>query len=291
MDRTHLLIVSFAVSIALLVPSGAWPYEPTGVDQLEGVDDVELAPADGPNGQYAVLNDDGEIEIRISQVNPYADSSGISVGTVRTLPRIFTATNTGSTPVSVWITDDVDALQYVYGEKAVESIEEPANRVTVGPNESVDVGIRIDARDEAAVERADSFVVHASRVETDRVPSGGADPSATPEPTDASTPTRSGETPAPPTATEGDSPTVTSIPDGTNTSTVTPTPTEETVSTPTASVSPPSAATPQPPALDGDRPGPTGVSGVSSTATGALVALLALVVGLHVTLRRAERTS
>jgi len=294
MNRTHLLVVTFVVSIALLVSTAA-SLSSTGVDQLDGVEGVELAPANGSNGEFAVLNDDGEIEIRIGQRNPYVDIDGISGGTVRTVPAIFTVTNTGTTPVSVWITDDADALQYVRGEDGAESVEERANRVALDPSETVDVGLRIDARDQGGVERADSFVIHASRVETDRPPSDGAQASATLEPTDGPrptpTPTPVDETPPSPTATDGDGPTAAPTDDLTNTPSETSTPDERAVSTPTPTVSAPPPETPQPPALDGDQPSTRGLGGVSSTVTGAVVALLALVAVVFALLRGAQRVS
>jgi hypothetical protein len=319
MDRTHLLIVAFAVSIALLVPSGAWPYDPTGVDRPDEMDDIVLAPADGANGEYAVINGDGEIEILIGEMNPYVDTEGVSKGSVSTIPRIFTVTNAGSESATVWITDDVDALQYVRGDQEYESVEGRPNRVTLGPNETVGIGLTIDARDEVAVKRADSFSVHASGIKTDRP---GSEPSETSdggrigetssEPTSVVSTTVSEETA---TSTPGPDETVTgtgslsdatetsttsadgdgrsrALTDGeTNTPTVTPTPAEESALTPTQTVSAPPPESRQSTANEQNRQVAGGITTGSSTVTGLFIILLALLAVLLTLLRRVQRES
>lgn len=294
MDRSRLLFVALAVSIALLVPSGAWPYDPTGVDRPEEMADVELAPADGPNGEYAVLNGDDEIEILIGDVNPYVDADGVSQGSVSTAPHIFTITNTGSTAVSAWITHDVDALRYIRGDSEYESIEGRSNRATLGPNETVSVGLQIDARDDIGVDHADSFTVHASRIETDRPAtdqsvSSGRDQSSVTTRSSASgkivttsPPVSDGaasdKTEAPPTLAGSDSQTATP----TSGETDTPTQARGGISTPTTTVSAPLPASRQPPSSERNQSIASGFGAVSSSAMGTLIALLSLVVLLAV---------
>jgi len=331
MNRTHLLIVALAVSIALLVPTGAWPYDPTGVDRPDEMEDIELAPATDANGEYAVINGDGEIEILIGDMNPYVDTEGVSQGSVSTIPRIFTARNTGSATVAVWITDDVDALQYVRGEREYESVEGRPNRVTLGPNETVGIGLTIDARDEVAVERADSFSVHVAGVETDRPGSGpsetgdrgrtgetSSEPSsgistATPsgdvattstavseetvapppesDETDTGTGSLSDATEAPPTSADSDGRSRTSRDDGTNTPTVTPTPTEESARIPTQTVSAPPPESRQSPAQEENRQVAGGITTGRSVVTGLFLVLLALLAVLLTLRRRVRRES
>jgi len=319
MDRTHLLIVAFAVSIALLVPSGAWPYDPTGADRPDEMDDIVLAPADGANGEYAVINGDDEIEILIGEMNPYVDTEGVSKGSVSTIPRIFTVTNAGSESVTVWITDDIDVLQYIRGAQEYESVEGRPNRVTLGPNETVDIGLTIDARDEVAVKRADSFSVHASGIKTDRP---GSEPSETSdggqigetssEPTSVVSTTVSEETA---TSTPGPDETVTgtgnlsdatetstmsadgdgrsrALTDGeTNTPTVTPTPAEESALTPTQTVLVPSAESRQSPVNEENRRTATGARTGSFVVRGLLVILLALLAAVLALFRQAREES
>jgi len=208
-NRNHLLVVALVLSLALLVPTGAAPFDSLDADQPEGMENIELAPADGPNGDYAVLNDDGEIEILVSDENPAVDSGGVSAGGTTILTGVFTITDTGETGREVWITDGADAVQFIRDDGS--SIEGHENSVDLAPGETVRVGLRIDASDEAAVEDLNNFSVTAGIPET---------PTATPTETATATDTA--------TATETQ----------TGTPTVTPTPTQtsgEGTATPTES--------------------------------------------------------
>ena len=306
MDRTHLLIVAFAVSIALLVPSSAWPYDPTGVDRPDEMDDIVLAPADGANGEYAVINGDGEIEILIGEMNPYVDTEGVSKGSVSTIPRIFTVTNAGSESVTVWITDDVDALQYVRGDQEYESVEGRPNRVTLGPNETVGIGLTIDARDEVAVKRADSFSVHASGIKTDRRETDQSEPTSVvsttvseeaatstpgPDETVTGTGSLSDATETSTTSADGDGRSRALTDGETNTPTVTPTPAEEGVLTQTQTVSAPSTESRQSPANERNRRTATGARTGSLAVRGLLVFLLAVLAVVLALLREAREES
>lgn len=219
MNRNHLLIVALVLSLALLVPTGAAPFDSLDADQPEGMENVELAPADGPNGDYAVLNDDGEIEILVSDENPAVDSGGVSAGGTTILTGVFTITDTGETGREVWITDGADAVQFIRDDGS--SIEGHENSVDLAPGETVRVGLRIDASDEAAVEDLNNFSVEAGIPET---------PTATPTATDTATATE--------TSSEGSVETETATETETGTPTVTPTPTQtsgEGTATPTES--------------------------------------------------------
>ena len=217
MNRNHLLVVALVLSLALLVPTGAAPFDSLDADQPEGMENIELAPADGPNGDYAVLNDDGEIEILISDENPAVDSGGVSAGGTTILTGVFTITDTGETGREVWITDGADAVQLIRDDGS--SIEGHENSVDLAPSETVRVGLRIDASDEAAVEDLNNFSVTAGIPET---------PTATPTETATATETSS----------EGSVETETPTETQTGTPTVTPTPTQtsgEGTATPTES--------------------------------------------------------
>ena len=306
MDRTHLLIVAFAVSIALLVPSGAWPYDPTGVDRPDEMDDIVLAPADGANGEYAVINGDGEIEILIGEMNPYVDTEGVSKGSVSTIPRIFTVTNAGSESVAVWITDDIDALQYVRGDQEYESVEGRPNRMTLGPNETVGIGLTIDARDEVAVKRADSFSVHASGIKTDRRETDQSEPTSVvsttvseetatsmsgPDETVTGTGSLSDATETSTTSADGDGRSRALTDGETNTPTVTPTPAEESALTPTQTVLVPSVESRQSPVNEENRRTATGARAGSFVVRGLLVVLLALLAVVLALFRQAREES
>jgi len=220
-NRNHLLVVALVLSLALLVPTGAAPFDSLDADQPEGMENIELAPADGPNGDYAVLNDDGEIEILISDENPAVDSGGVSAGGTTILTGVFTITDTGETGREVWITDGADAVQFIRDDGS--SIEGHENSVDLAPGETVRVGLRIDASDEAAVEDLNNFSVTAGIPET---------------PTATETATATDTATATETSSEGSVETETPTETQTGTPTVTPTPTQtsgEGTATPTES--------------------------------------------------------
>jgi hypothetical protein len=145
----------------MLVPTGAVPFAALGTDRPSGMANVELSPADGPHGDYAVLNEDGEIELLLSEENPYIDHEGVLGGSETSIPRVFNITYTGTDSVRVWLTDDTDAIRFFHGADHTDSIEGEGNRVTLDADETVSVGLWIDSSDAEDVERVDSFEVHA----------------------------------------------------------------------------------------------------------------------------------
>lgn len=157
----------------LLVAAGSLAFA-TGATVLDGEADtladdrVAIQPADGPNGDYAYLNEDDEIAIDVSASNPNLRNSsfeGVNVDSRGTIDDVFTITYTADEVARVWITqngDDGDGnLTFVHEDG---SIENATNAVTLGPNESVSVGLRFDTHDAEAGTRlgADEFSIHAN---------------------------------------------------------------------------------------------------------------------------------
>jgi hypothetical protein len=94
MKRAVLAFVAVGVAVALLVPTMESPqFESTGTDRPS--ENLVMEPADGPNGDYAVLNEEDEIELLLTDANPDVEAEGINDGGVTPIPRVFTITYTG----------------------------------------------------------------------------------------------------------------------------------------------------------------------------------------------------
>jgi len=161
MRRKILLFGALAGAVLLVVSTGAVTQQ--SGDTVEGTD-IVLRPADGPNGDYALMND-GEIELRFGPDNPDVDGDGVNAGTVTPVHRVFTITYTGDQGAEVYLTDGNDDITFYRGDDTGESLEGAENAVELGPEERVAVGVLIDARDGTSVENVDDFTVHANVTE------------------------------------------------------------------------------------------------------------------------------
>ena len=134
-------------------------------------DRLAVQPADGPNGDYAYLNDDDEIAIDISAANPKLgpDFEGINPDALAEADGVFTITYTAERYAYVWIEHDGgDAVTFTADGR---SIEGESNNVTLGPNQTVAVGLAIDSHGKVAGERLapDEFTIRAKLAEPDDV--------------------------------------------------------------------------------------------------------------------------
>jgi hypothetical protein len=166
------------VYVLLLVAAGSLAFA-TGAAVVDGPadtvadGDLQIQPADGPNGRYAYLNDDEEIEIDVSASNPnIRDPSfeGVNVGSTGRIDGVFEITYTGDEYAHVWIGDEGEKVTFVADG---DSIEGEPNNVTLAPNESVTVGLALDASDAAAGTQlgADEFSIEAKLAEPDEAAS------------------------------------------------------------------------------------------------------------------------
>ncbi|MFC7075482.1 hypothetical protein [Haloarcula halophila] len=180
--RTLVLVAVLALaSVVLLVPTGAAPFTQSGTDSITG--EVHLAPAEGPNGRYAVLDEDGEIEIVVDESNPYADADGVKENATTRIDDVFTITYTGAEQAKVWLTNDAEDVRFYRSGGAASTLEREDKAVVLGPNATVHVGLRIDTRGNHDVEQADSFTVHAEAPdESTPAPAETPEPTPTPEP-------------------------------------------------------------------------------------------------------------
>jgi len=150
---------SFMFATGAVVVSG--PADTVADDRLT------VQPADGPNGDYAYLNDDNEITIDISPGNPNLpnDFDGVNADTLAATGSVFTITYTADEYARIWIDNPEENTTFVTDGG---SIEGEANNVTLRPNESVAVGLRIDARSEAGTTvGGDDFSINALVVDSE----------------------------------------------------------------------------------------------------------------------------
>lgn len=175
MPRTALLVVAALATAAVLVPTGAVPFDTTGSDSVTG--ELVLRPADGPNGDYAVLNEDDEIELLLTGANPSVDGDGVNADSVTPLPRVFTITYTGEGSAEVWLTDDADDVRFYRGGDSDDTLEGREHSVVLSGEESIAVGLRVDTRGDHDVADAGSFTIHGEAVDDATGESDGDEPS------------------------------------------------------------------------------------------------------------------
>jgi len=245
--------------VALVVVAGGLAVSTVAYDGGDEIaDDVVVAPHDGPNGEYAALDDDGELELTVTDTSPDARTA---------LDDVFNITNTGESNVRVWIEDDSDRVDfYTTDGDARRSVEGSDDSRILGTNETVEVGlsVRSGAADETLLEEITFSIEPAGPTPTETQ-------TGTPTETSTATPTETAsETPTPtvtetPTATEAPpetpSPTPTEAPTDTPTSTPTETPTDTSTPTPTET------STPTPTETSTDPPAPTDTSTPGGTST------------------------
>ncbi|EMA61796.1 CARDB domain-containing protein [Halorubrum lipolyticum] len=164
--RTLFLALILVAAGSLILTTGAAVLD--GPADTFADDDIAVQPADGPNGDYAYLNDDDEIVVDVSASNPNlpADFEGVNPDALASADGVFTITYTGDEYARVWIEHGGENVTFVTDGG---SIEGKANNATLGPNQTVAVGLEIDARGAAAGTQlgADEFSINATSVGPD----------------------------------------------------------------------------------------------------------------------------
>ena len=143
--RTLALALLGIAAVSLAFATGAAMLDgpaDTGVDER-----LAVQPADGPNGNYSYLNDDDEIVVDISATNPNLppDFEGVNPDALASADGVFTITYTADERAHVWINNGEDDGSVTFTADG-DSIEGESNGVTLGPDESVAIGLNIDAR-------------------------------------------------------------------------------------------------------------------------------------------------
>ncbi len=106
-----------------------------------------LQPADGPNGAYAT-DKNGKLHVSLSEMadgDDGADGAGVNPGAKTTVTNVFTITNQGPQPVSVWLAADSDTVSFERGDSG-RSIETKAHAVELSPGKTVAVSLAIDTQ-------------------------------------------------------------------------------------------------------------------------------------------------
>ncbi|ELZ59389.1 MULTISPECIES: DUF1102 domain-containing protein [Halorubrum] len=143
-----------AIAIVLLAAAATALAFATGAAVVDGPADrfaeerLAVQPADGPNGNYAYLNDD-EIVVDVSASNPNLgpDFEGVNPDALASADGVFEITYTADEYARVWIDHAEENVTFVADGR---SIEGRSNNVTLGPNETVAVGLRVDTHGAAA---------------------------------------------------------------------------------------------------------------------------------------------
>jgi hypothetical protein len=128
--RTGVLAVAVVVALALAVPTVAMTQG--GEDDIDGK--VTIAPADGPNGEYAAV-EDGELRVDFDRLNDEA---------VTTAHNVVNVTSTMNETVEVWVAADANESVTVYEGDDTEATLSRNRTRTMEPGESILVGFEVD---------------------------------------------------------------------------------------------------------------------------------------------------
>ena len=130
----HRIVAVLFVVAVVAVPATA--AVTMGTDDIDGK--VELAPAEGPNGEYAVL-EDGELRIDFDSLNDRGTT---------TVDDVVTITASTDEPVTLWVTTDLGGHVTAYTGTDPEAELGQASPRTLQPGESLSVGFVVDTHDE-----------------------------------------------------------------------------------------------------------------------------------------------
>ena len=128
------------VTFGLLVPSSAAVRAPG--DMLFGPDTEDaltINPHSGPNGEYAYLDENEELTILVTD-----PERGLNVDSVYVFEDVFTITNTGERPASVFLTHNAMDSIHFYTDNG--SIQSATNETVLPPNRTIAVGFVVDTR-------------------------------------------------------------------------------------------------------------------------------------------------
>ncbi len=102
-----------------------------------------LHPASGDNGEYVSYTKAGELELSLDSVGDGGSQlgAGVNANGQMQLDNVFTITNQGTSPVSVWLQDTEPNIRFYNGSTP---LEKKRNAVKLDPGQSVGVGFSID---------------------------------------------------------------------------------------------------------------------------------------------------
>jgi len=167
MDRKKLFFgLGVASGGAAVVGSGAFSsmQAERGVSvEVVGDDAAYLAlePAEGPNGQYASINENGLLEVQVSDENEAITGEGVNPNSWYDLGNVFQITNQGTQQVGVWIEHDREHVSFLTGETV---LDDPGAPVFADSGETLPVRITVDTRnvDSSDESLLDEISIHAN---------------------------------------------------------------------------------------------------------------------------------
>jgi PGF-pre-PGF domain-containing protein len=161
--RSHILVVTL-----LAVAVAAAPLASTQAAEIgEG---IEIKPANGPNGAYAQVGDNGDVTIQLD-ADAAVPGEGLPADTLLDFDRVFLILNAnpGDTgegrQAYVYVVDEgagADSVDFYRGTDTDDSIEGEDNAVRLDAGESAAVGFTIDTDDDAVATGDLTFTVNAS---------------------------------------------------------------------------------------------------------------------------------
>jgi len=150
MNRTALVVGLVAiVLLGLIAPTGAVVVNGSSSDDVFADQGVTLRPADGPNGDYASINDEGNLTVDVT--DPGVNDEALTV-----IQDVFVVENTGSENRTVWVGHDANDSLTLYrtiegglvNEFSVDrrAIDGAEGAVTLSPGEQISVAMAINTR-------------------------------------------------------------------------------------------------------------------------------------------------
>lgn len=158
MNRTIATVLILVASATVLVSTAGAPVGQTA-DRVG--DHLVVRPADGPHGAYATVTSAGAVELVVADENPAVPMTGVSDERVTPIDRVLTVRYTGKASAEVWITDDADDVRFFRGGDPTDTVDSRAERVALGPGDSMQVGVIVDTTGNDDVSAHDGFVLHA----------------------------------------------------------------------------------------------------------------------------------
>jgi hypothetical protein len=131
--------------------------------------DVYLSPADDPNGAYAEYDEDGEVVVDLTAANTDVEGEGLNADSVTHIDDVLELRYNGSRYAHVWLTHESEDVTFYADGHPVQS---ESNNVTLGPNQSLSVGLRVDTRGETTDGFLDDVTIHAKVADPEDVDPG-----------------------------------------------------------------------------------------------------------------------
>lgn len=135
----------FILGLTLVIPTAALTLG--GGQPVDERKHLHLAPSDGTNGQYAVIDDD-KITLNLEALNDRA---------ITTAGDVFTITIADNDVQRVWIENDIEGLEFYSGNDPTAEITE-SSPIEPSASDTISVGVAVDTH--VAHAGTETFTVH-----------------------------------------------------------------------------------------------------------------------------------